>query len=586
MKTHMKKYKTEYVSMGILMTATLAILVFLFRLWELTPSVPIQYDGCDDMSLLVNAKMLATQTWNLSCDRLGAPYGTQFYDFTVNMFHNFDLILLKIFVLATGSPGIAVNLEYFSTFFLVAGISYFVMREFNITNWIAICGTLIFTFMPYIVMRGILHIVLTEYYFVPLSILLCFWIYERDDILVFNNEFFKNKRNWFAILFIILIANNGIAYYQLFTCFLLIVTAISKILKTKDFRVLLKSGVAIIGIVVCMIIDLIPAFIFDLQNGTNKEAIIRQGIGDCEIYALKLIQLFLPVDDHGLPVLSRVISKYNNISFYVNENMSSYLGIIGICGFLLLIVILFVKKEGKLYGRLSFLSEMNIAMVLLGMVGGFSAIFAVLISNEIRAYNRISIFIAYVCILAIVFVVDDIYKKYKKKVIVIIGVIVTLFCIWEQFPTIYIPNYVDNYKNYYSDANFVSAIENSVEEGALIYQMPYHEYPEGRSVNAMADYQLFVGYVHSNALRWSFGSIKGRDGSDWNNTAYSQPTANDTVAYLENSGFSGIYIDRRAYTGEDLEKLESQLADVIGCTPMYSDNGNLSFFKLKEASEQ
>jgi len=586
MRVHIKKYKNEYVSIGILMTATLAILVFLFKLWELTPSVPIQYDGCDDMSLLVNAKMLATQTWDLSCDRLGAPYGTQFYDFTANMFHNFDLILLKIFVLVTGSPGIAVNLEYFTTFFLVAGISYLVMRELKITNWIAICGTLVFTFMPFIVMRGILHIVLTEYYFVPLSILLCFWIYEREDILVFNNEFFKNKRNWFVILFIILIANNGIAYYQFFTCFLLIVTAISKIFKTKDFRVLIKSGVAIVGIVICMMIALIPAFIFNLENGANKAAIVRQGIGSCEIYALKLIQLFLPVDDHGWPIFRIVMSKYNDISFYVNENMSSYLGIIGICGFLILIVMLFVKKDGKINGRLSFLAELNIAMVLLGMVGGFSAIFAVLISNEIRAYNRISIFIAFVCILTVAFVVDNIYKKNKKKLIVVIGVIVTLFCIWEQFPTSYIPRYHENYVNYYSDANFVATIESSVKEGAMIYQMPYHEYPEGGPVNNMADYQLFVGYIHSNTLRWSFGSIKGRDGSDWNNTAYSQLTTEDTVAYLENSGFSGIYIDRRAYTDEALERLERQLENVIGCTPIYSDNGNLSFFKLKEVSEQ
>jgi len=247
---------------------------------------------------------------------------------------------------------------------------------------------------------------------------------------------------------------------------------------------------------------------------------------------------------------------------------------------------LFIKKDGKINGRLSFLAELNIAMVLLGMVGGFSAIFAVLISNEIRAYNRISIFIAFVCILTVAFVVDNIYKKNKKKLIVVIGVIVTLFCIWEQFPTSYIPRYHENYVNYYSDANFVATIESSVKEGAMIYQMPYHEYPEGGPVNNMADYQLFVGYIHSNTLRWSFGSIKGRDGSDWNNTAYSQLTTEDTVAYLENSGFSGIYIDRRAYTDEALERLERQLENVIGCTPIYSDNGNLSFFKLKEVSEQ
>ena len=128
MKMHMKKYKKEYVSSGILMTATLVLLIFLMQLWNLTPSVPIEYDGCDDMSSLVSAKMLLTQTWNLSCNRLGAPYSTVFYDFTVNMFHNFDLILLKIFVLISGNAAMAVNLQYLSSFFLVAIISYLVMR--------------------------------------------------------------------------------------------------------------------------------------------------------------------------------------------------------------------------------------------------------------------------------------------------------------------------------------------------------------------------------------------------------------------------------------------------------------------------
>ena len=441
--------------------------------------------------------------------------------------------------------------------------------------------------MPFIFMRGILHIVLSAYYFVPLSILLCFWIYERDDVLIFNSLFLKNKRNWFIILFIILIANNGIAYYPFFTCFLLIIIAISKIIKTKDFRILLKSAVAIIGIAMCMLINLVPALIYNIQNGANKEAIVRQGIGDCEIYGLKLIQLFLPVDDHHISILTRVMNKYNDVSIFVNENMSSYLGIIGICGFILLIFLLLIKKEGKLLdNRLYFLAEMNISMVLLGTVGGFSAVFSVLISNKIRAYNRISIFIAYVCILAVAFAIDAIYKKYKKKSIVIIGVIVTLLCIWEQFPTNFIPKYETNYANYYSDANFIASIEASVEPGAMIYQLPYHLYPEGGPEKDMSDYQLFAGYVHSNTLKWSYGAIKGRDGSDWNETASSQETLEDLVAYIQNADFSGIYIDRRAYEAVELEEIESHLASIIGCNPEYSENGNLSFFKMKEVSNK
>lgn len=581
MKTHFIKYKNEYISVGILMMTTLVLQILLLQLWKMSIAVPLEYSGSEGMSSLLNAKMFISQNWNLSCDRLGAPYSTQYYDLTSSMLHNFDLITLKIFSMLTGDAAVALNIQYLSTYFLIALISYLVMRELKITNWIAICGSLLFTFMSYIFMRGILHMALTTYYFIPLSILLCFWIYERDDILVFNRQFFKNKRNLLSIFFVILIANNGIAYYPFFTCYLLIITAISKVIKTKNFKIFIKSAVVIAGIVLCMMVNLIPRFIYQFQNGPNSAIIIRDGVSGCEELALKLIQLFLPVDGHRIPIIGAVIDEYNNNSFYVNENMTSYLGIIGICGFLVLIFALFIKKESILNGRLSFLSEMNIAMVFLGTVGGFSAVFAVLVSNNIRAYNRISIFMAYVCILTVAFMVDAFYRKHKKKYIVIIGSIITIFCIWEQFPTNRIPEYETNYYNYYSDKNFVAEIEGSVDKGAMIFQMPYHEDPEGGQVYEMTDYPLYTGYIHSNTLKWSYGSIKGREGSDWIQYACSK-SIEETVSHIKDAGFAGIYIDRRAYEPDKLKKLENKLTDVLESTPIYSENENLSFFKLKE----
>jgi hypothetical protein len=111
----------------------------------------------------------------------------------------------------------------------------------------------------------------------------------------------------------------------------------------------------------------------------------------------------------------------------------------------------------------------------------------------------------------------------------------------------------------------------------MIYQLPYHRYPESGPVNSMNDYHLYVGYIHSNTLKWSYGSIKGRD--SWNE-AVSEMDYASMVTYLKEQGFAGIYIDRRAYTADEQETLENELGEIIGNTPIVSENGNLSFFKF------
>jgi hypothetical protein len=52
------------------------------------------------------------------------------------------------------------------------------------------------------------------------------------------------------------------------------------------------------------------------------------------------------------------------------------------------------------------------------------------------------------------------------------------------------------------------------------------------------------------------------------------------VSYLKEQGFAGIYIDRRAYTSDEITALESELKEIIGHAPSVSENGNLSFFKF------
>lgn len=173
-------------------------------------------------------------------------------------------------------------------------------------------------------------------------------------------------------------------------------------------------------------------------------------------------------------------------------------------GFIILMICLFTKKDSALNKRLGYLSELNITMVLMGTIGGIGAMFSFFISPMLRGYNRISIFIEYACILAVALLADKlvnvlkarINNKKEKKVkynILLYGMTVVFGCIcvfsiWEGCPALVTPAYDTIEAEYTSDKEFVEAIEDELAPGSMIYQLPYHKYPEDGPVNDMADY--------------------------------------------------------------------------------------------------
>ena len=392
-----------------------------------------------------------------------------------------------------------------------------------------------------------------------------------------------------VLFFTFLIANNGIAYYPFFTCFIFLVTAISKLLKTGKIRQGLRGIIATVMVCFFVVISILPGKIYTLINGSNSAAIDRSGFEQAELYGLKIAQLFMPVNGHGL--YDKYIDYYNDAAFLVNENSTAYLGIIGMIGFIILGLWLFARRDGKdgiLSKRLGYLSELNIAMVLLGTIGGIGAMFAFFISPMLRGYNRISIFIEYVAIFAVALCMDRLVevinakKKLKGVLIYIVyGVfgLACIFSIWEGCPNLATPPYDTIREEYASDKDFVESIENQLDEGAMVYQLPYHEYPEFGPVNDMWDYHLYVGFVHSDTLRWSYGSIKGREEDTWNKNV-SEMSYGDMVKYLKEQDFAGIYVDRRAYLDEEFLELKTGLEGAVGGSFISSDNGNLYFIKF------
>ena len=590
---HFKKNWQQYASFLLMILIILGMMYHLMDLGDMKLNIPMQYLGGDDMGVIVNAKMMVEQGWNMTSDRLGAPYSVQYYDFTSSMMHNAGLVIMKIFALITRDAAATMNLSYLSIFFIAGIISYFVMRNLKVNCWVNALASSVFALSPYMLYRNIGHIVLTECYFVPLSILLCLWIYARDDVLVPDKNFFKRKINYVALLFTFLIANNGIAYYPFFTCFIFMVTAVSKLVKTGKIKEGLRGVIATVMVCFFVVLSILPGKIYTMTHGTNAAAIDRAGFEQAELYGMKISQLFMPVNGHG--IYDKYIDIYNENAFLVNENSTAYLGIIGMIGFIILMICLFTKKDSALNKRLGYLSELNITMVLMGTIGGIGAMFSFFISPMLRGYNRISIFIEYACILAVALLADKlvnvlkarINNKKEKKVkynILLYGMTVVFGCIcvfsiWEGCPALVTPAYDTIEAEYTSDKEFVEAIEDELAPGSMIYQLPYHKYPEDGPVNDMADYHLYIGYLHSNTLKWSYGSIKGREEDEWNESV-SEMKYEDMVSYLKEQGFAGIYVERRAYTEEELTELENTLEAITGSKPLESNNNNLSFFKF------
>jgi phosphoglycerol transferase len=115
-------------------------------------------------------------------------------------------------------------------------------------------------------------------------------------------------------------------------------------------------------------------------------------------------------------------------------------------------------------------------------------------------------------------------------------------------------------------------------ENAMIFQLPYVPFPEYPPVYKMDDYSHFRAYLHSKDLRWSYGTIKGRSGDNWQRTVANMPV-DDMLKTLSQTGFEGIYMDRYGFE-DGGTRLISEIKQVLGTEPLVSDNQRLYFFEM------
>lgn len=576
-----KKYTELIAILIILIISGIAVYIF-YDLGNADLKIPFSYYGGDGILLSYFVKTIKNTGWYLTNPFVGMPFGGNVFDFPVG--DTFHFFILKLLVLMFSDFGMAINIYFLLLFPITAIITFYVLRHFKISGLISTLSGLTYSFLSYRFLRGEMHLFLSAFYIVPLTVMLVLWIYLEDDFLIIEDARIKynyNKKFTVSIIICILTATSGI-YYAFFGCFLVVIAGISRFIKSKKVIFLYKMISVVSFIALISLLNLLPNILYSYKYGPSTEVAYRNPI-EAEIYGMKITQLFIPINTHGLAVIERLKGVYAHAPL-PNEG-SEYLGIIGIIGFVILILFLMNKGNDKSHGNniLNVLSELNIFSILLATIGGFGSIFALVISAKIRGYNRISVYIAFFSIFSFAIIMDTIYAKLprlNKSIFAIFLILLTSISIYDQIPN----NIIDHsyLKNiYYNDKEFVERIEDELEYNAMIFQLPYYKFPESPPMNNMGDYELFRGYLHSDNLKWSYGGVKGRESDLWLREVSTQPLG-EMIETIVDAGFSGIYIARNAYTEEEIQQLEYDIKEILNIEPIESSNESEVFYNMSQ----
>jgi phosphoglycerol transferase len=229
-------------------------------------------------------------------------------------------------------------------------------------------------------------------------------------------------------------------------------------------------------------------------------------------------------------------------------------------------------------------------------VGSFNAVIAHLIRYKIRSYGRVSIFIAFFSLFAVLILLQNLYEKYivegkpggflsggmkipvPRLLFYAAIAMMTVAGIYDQTGRRAAPEYDAVRSSFMHDGRLVRSIERSVPAGSMIFQLPYVPYPESPSPHKMKPYDHLRYYLHTTRLRWSSGAMKGRPTDAWQRSTAGKPAA-AMIREIEKAGFAGIMIDRDGYA-DGGDRIAGEVRRILGVEPMRSEDGTVLFFRI------
>lgn len=347
-------------------------------------------------------------------EKMGAPGALELHDFPVIDHLHF----LAIWLLSKAVSDVLVlyNLYFLLTFPLTVLTAMLAFRHLGLTLPAAAVGGLLYTFLPYHYQRWENHYFLAAYWMVPLSVLPAFAVC-RGDLPFFRREPDGSYRRrvwaWRTLGLVGLtaaVASAG-AYYAFFACAVTAFAGVHSCVALRTWRAAASAGGVVVLIVAFGVLNHVPTIAYQAEYGAH--GITERFPEEADHYGLKVTHLVLPIDDHHFLPFNRLKWLHNSAGRPAEtENRSASLGLVGAAGLVALVavVVLPVPRPWP-YGPLA---GMTVFVLLLATVGGFGSVFNLVVTPQIRALNRISVFVAFFCFLAVLWFLDRLWASHPN----------------------------------------------------------------------------------------------------------------------------------------------------------------------------
>lgn len=531
-----------------LVAAAIALLIAwnVYDLWSRNLGVPLHDQGDATSSQYIIKSIMEHGTYLVNPD-VGAPFGATMYDYPIpEPTHH---LLIRFIGLFTDDPFLAFNVFFLFSFASAAAAACWVFRQHGVERLPAIAGGVVFAILPYHFLR-IAHVFLASYVAIPILAHYAIRLGTYQAPHLTNSP----RVNLVAIILIAIAAGSGV-YYAFFGLMLIGLAALIGAAQSRSWRPIWIGGIFATVIVGVVGTSMAPNVLFHMTEGENPIVAARQPI-EAELLGLRITQLLMPTPWHRLPWASEFMSHYALTAPLVNENAMVPLGILGACGFL---TALFAFFSGRVKDfRLPWLlGAFCAACVLYASIGGFGALLARVAIPEIRALNRISVFIAFFSLLALLVFVRHATRGRPIVNPTLAGLMVLVAWL-DQVPTRFV--LLPNEAAFRAQTEFFSRVQSALEPNTRVFELPYVYFPE--SAPPWFVYSMLEPYLHTSGLRWSFGDTHGRPSDQWYEQASRLQDPEFSNA-LSQAGFAAVYLDKRGYAGRSAD-VENQLRAQFG----------------------